>query len=60
MASQSAIGQGVDVVTSDSLIYKQRLFSHPDYKFEPQNSNTYGQPISLGANVTPVLLTSQM
>ena len=46
MASQSAIGQvrvGVGV-TSDSLNYKQRLFSHPDYKFEPQNSNTFGQP----------------
>ena len=56
MASQSAIGQGADVVTSDSLNYKQRLFSHPDYKFEPQNSNTYGQPISLGANITPVVI----
>ena len=56
MASQSAIGQGGDVVTSDSLNYKQRLFSHPDYKFEPQNSNTYGQPISLGANITPVVI----
>ena len=56
MASQSAIGQGGDVVTSDSLNYKQRLFSHPDYKFEPQNSNTYDQPISLGANITPVVI----
>ena len=55
MASQSAIGQGADVVTSDSLNYKQRLFSHPDYKFEPQNSNNFGQPISLGANITPVI-----
>lgn len=44
------------MVTSDSLNYKQRLFSHPDYKFEPQNSNTYGQTISLGANITPVVI----
>ena len=44
------------MVVSDSINYKQRLFSHPDYKYEPQNSNSYGQPISLGANITPVVI----
>lgn len=32
------------------------MFSHPDYKFEPQFPNTFGQAISLGASQTPVTI----
>jgi len=53
MASQSAIAEGNGVVTADQINYHQKMFSHPSYKFEPQFSNTFGQPIVLGASQTP-------
>ena len=55
MASQSAIGESGSgsVVTSDQINYHQKMFSHPSYKFEPQFSNTFGQPLVLGSSQTP-------
>lgn len=49
MASQSAIAEGRAVVTSDQINYEQKMFSHPSYRFEPQFSNTFGQPIVLSS-----------
>ena len=52
MASLSAIAEGGSVVTADQINYKQKMFSHPDYKFELQQPNTYGQDIVLGVSQT--------
>ena len=56
MASLSAIAEGGSVVTADQINYKQKMFSHPDYKFELQQPNTYGQDIVLGVSQTPVTI----
>ncbi len=42
MASEAAIAEGGDIVTSTQIDYTQKLFSHPDYRFEPQFPNTFG------------------
>src|SRR4051794_26944527 len=44
------------IVSASQVDYKQSLYSHPSYKFEPQYSNTYGQPIVLGASTVPVTI----
>ena len=54
MASESAIGSSGTVVTSDQINYEQKMFSHPTYRFSPQFSNTFGQPVVLGTSQTPV------
>ena len=54
MASESAIAEGSSVVTSDQINYHQKMFSHPSYRFPPQFSNTFGQPVVLGTSQTPV------
>ena len=56
MASLSAIAEGGSVVTADQINYKQKMFSHPDYKFELHQPNTYGQDIVLGVSQTPVTI----
>ena len=56
MASQSATAEGASVVTADQINYQQKMFSHPNYRFEPQFANTFGQPIVLGASQTPVTI----
>ena len=43
MASQSVIAEGNPVVSADQINYKQKVFSHPTYRFQPQFSNTFGQ-----------------
>lgn len=45
-----------DVVRSSQIDYKQKLFSHPSYVFEPQFPNTFGQAITLGTSQTPVTI----
>jgi len=45
-----------EVVTASQIDYKQNMFSHPSYKFEPQFPNTFGQAISLGTSQTPVTI----
>ncbi|HRP37573.1 MAG TPA: hypothetical protein PLS50_07235, partial [Candidatus Dojkabacteria bacterium] len=45
-----------EVVTASQIDYKQNMFSHPSYKFEPQFPNTFGQSISLGTSQTPVTI----
>ena len=52
-ASEAAIAEGGDVVTSTQIDYVQKYFSHPDYRFDPQFPNTFGQTITLGASQTP-------
>ena len=54
MASESAIAEGSSVVTSDQINYHQKTFSHPSYRFSPQFSNIFGQPVVLGTSQTPV------
>ena len=54
MASESAIAEGSSVVTSDQINDHQKMFSHPSYRFSPQFSNTFGQPVVLGTSQTPV------
>ena len=54
MASESAIAEGSSVVTSDQINYHQKMFSHPSYRFSPQFSNIFGQPVVLGTSQTPV------
>lgn len=44
------------VVTASQIDYKQDMFSHPEYKFEPQFPNTFGQTIALGTSQTPVTI----
>lgn len=56
MASQSAIAEGASVVTADQINYHQKMFSHPSYRFTPQFSNTFGQPIVLGSSQVPVTI----
>jgi len=56
MASQSAIAEGASVVSADQLNYQQKMYSHPEYKFELQNPNTFGQTINVGASQTPVVI----
>ena len=56
MASQSAIAEGASVVTADQINYHQKMFSHPSYRFTPQFSNTFEQPIVLGASQVPVTI----
>lgn len=45
-----------EVVTASQIDYKQKMFSHPSYKYEPQFPNTFGQPITLGTSQTPVTI----
>ena len=56
MASPSAIAEGGSVVSADQINYEQKMFSHPNYKFELQQPNTFGQAISLGVSQTPVVI----
>lgn len=56
MASQSAIAEGGGIVTADQINYQQKMFSHPNYRFEPQFPNTFGLPINLGAGQIPVTI----
>src|SRR5688500_10007267 len=57
MASEAAIAESNNgVVSSDSISYKQSLFSHPTYKLVPQFPNTKGAAISLGASTIPVVI----
>ncbi len=57
MASQAAIAEGSTVVIADQLDYVQKHFAHPTYKYNPQFSNTSGQPINLGqSSMTPVTI----
>lgn len=56
MASPQAIAEGGGVVTADQINYHQKMFSHPSYRFEPQFSNTFGQPIVLGSSQVPVTI----
>lgn len=54
MASESAIASSAGtVVSADQILYDQKMFSHPSYRFEPQFPNTFGQTISLGSSQTP-------
>ena len=48
--------EGSVVVSSDQINYKQKLFSHPSYRFEPQYPNTFGQNIVLGASQVPIVI----
>ena len=57
MATSSAIAEGSSVVTSDQINY-QKMFSHPTYRFSPQFSNTFGQPVVLGTSQTPVTVNN--
>ncbi len=56
MASQSAIAEGANIVSADQINYQQKLYSHPNYRFEPQFNNSFGQPIVLGSSQTPVTI----
>ena len=56
MASQSVIAEGNSVVSADQINYKQKVFSHPTYRFQPQFSNTFGQSVNLGSSQTPVTI----
>src|SRR4051812_44588533 len=56
MASESAIAEGNNVVTADQINYQQKMFSHQNYKFEPQFPNTFGQNIILGVSQVPVTI----
>ena len=58
MASESAIAESTGgVVTSNQIDYKQSLYSHPDYRYNVQYPNTFGQDISLSAaSQTPVVI----
>jgi len=56
MASQSVIAEGNGTVSSDQINYKQKLFSHPTYRYQPQFSNTFGQSVNLGSSQTPVTI----
>jgi len=54
--SQSVNADSGAVVTASQIDYKQSMYSHPSYRFEPQFSNTFGQTISLGSSQTPVTI----
>jgi hypothetical protein len=56
MASQSVIAEGRAEVSSVEINYEQKVFFHPDYKFEPQFQNTYGQTITLATAQSPVVI----
>ena len=56
MASQSVVAEGNPVVSADQINYKQKVFSHPTYRFQPQFSNTFGQSVNLGSSQTPVTI----
>ncbi len=51
--SQSVNADSGSVITASQIDYKQSMYSHPTYRFEPQFPNTFGQTISLGASQTP-------
>ena len=48
-ATQAEIAMGDTVVRASQFDISQKLFDGPSYKFNQQNPNTYGQPISLTA-----------
>src|SRR4051794_35125070 len=48
--------ESLPIVTAPSFDYDQVLYSHGDYKFTPQYSNTYGQPMVLGQSQIPVII----
>ena len=50
--SQTANANSGPVISSSQIDYKQSMYSHPSYRFSPQFSNTFGQPIILGASQT--------
>lgn len=54
MASQASLGSSDAIVQSDELNYKQRMFSHPEYKLQFVPPNTYGAPIVLGTSTVPI------
>ncbi len=54
--SQTVNADSGSVVTASQIDYKQSLYSHPSYRFDPQFPNTFGQAISLGASQTPVTI----
>ena len=54
--SQSTADDDGNVVTASQIDYKQSMYSHPSYKFCPQFSNTFGQPIVLGSSQVPVTI----
>ena len=41
------------IVTSEAVNYSQAMYSHPNYRYDPQFSNNFGQPIVLGASQIP-------
>lgn len=55
MASQNAISKGDSIVTSSQIDYDQKMFSHPDYKFQLVPPNNFGQPITLGTSRVPIV-----
>ncbi len=56
MASPQAIAEGSDNVWSDQLKYNQKIFANPNYRYEPQFPNTYGQTIALTTSQSPVVI----
>ena len=52
--SQTVNADSGPVITSSQIDYKQSMYSHPSYRMSPQISNTFAQPIILGASPTPV------
>ena len=54
--SQTVNADSGPVISSSQIDYKQSMYSHPSYRVSPQFSNTFGQPIVLGASQTPVTI----
>ena len=54
--SQSVNADSGEIVRSSQMDYKQSMYSHPSYRFEPQFPNTFGQSIVLGSSQTPVTI----
>ena len=54
--SQSVNADSGEIVRSSQIDYKQSMYSHPSYRFEPQFPNTFGQSIVLGSSQTPVTI----
>ena len=56
MASQSSLAESGQVVTADQINHQQKMYSHPDYRFEPMFPNTFGQPINITSSQTPSVI----
>lgn len=56
MASQSGIAEADVIVSSDQISYQQKMFSHPDYRYQIQQPNTFGQPIYITSARSPVTI----